>query len=131
MSEIPAEIRTLDDFVATLRVGAELAHTPRHPTAPDHDGPAGRGDPALPYALLLGALAIWGCGLGVLPSALVSGAVAAVPGRRSGLASAVNNTARQSGGALGIAACAALAGPVADPGFLGGFRLAEIGRAHV
>lgn len=87
-------------------------------------GLLGVAGPALPYPVLLGALAIWGCGLGVLTPALVTGAVGAVPAQRSGLASAVNNTARQSGGALGTAAFAALAGPVTDPGFLGGFRLA-------
>jgi len=88
--------------------------------------PAG---PATPYPALLAALAIWGVGLGTLTPALVSGAVAAVPTSRSGLASAVNNTARQSGGALGTAACAALAGPVAHTGFLTGFRVAALAAA--
>jgi DHA2 family methylenomycin A resistance protein-like MFS transporter len=37
--------------------------------------------------------------------------VAAVEPRRAGLASAANNTARQAGGAVGIAAYGAVAGP--------------------
>ncbi|HEV7650284.1 MAG TPA: MFS transporter [Actinophytocola sp.] len=84
-----------------------------------------------PYLALLPALAIWGIGLGTLTPALVSGAVSAVPPARSGLASAVNNTARQSGGALGTAAAAALAGPVAGTGFLPGFRLTAIAAATI
>jgi DHA2 family methylenomycin A resistance protein-like MFS transporter len=85
--------------------------------------------PATPYPLLLPALAIWGVGLGTLTPALVNGAVSAVPATQAGLAGAVNNTARQSGGALGTAACAALAGPVAGPGFLSGFRLSALAGA--
>lgn len=91
----------------------------------------GLAGPATPYPVLLVALAIWGTGLGMLTPALVSGAVAAVPAERSGLASAVNNTARQSGGALGTAASAALAGPVAGPGFLAGFQLSALAAAAV
>jgi DHA2 family methylenomycin A resistance protein-like MFS transporter len=84
-----------------------------------------------PYLALLPALAIWGIGLGTLTPALVSGAVSAVPPDRSGLASAVNNTARQSGGALGTAAAAALAGPVVGAAFLPGFRLTAIAAATI
>jgi DHA2 family methylenomycin A resistance protein-like MFS transporter len=87
--------------------------------------------PATPYPALLPALVVWGVGLGTLTPALVSGAVAAVPAAQAGLASAVNNTARQSGGALGTAACAALAGPVSEPGFLAGFRLAALAAAGI
>jgi MFS transporter, DHA2 family, methylenomycin A resistance protein len=87
--------------------------------------------PATPYPALLPALVVWGVGLGTLTPALVSGAVAAVPAAQAGLASAVNNTARQSGGALGTVACAALAGPVSEPGFLAGFRLAALAAAGI
>jgi MFS transporter, DHA2 family, methylenomycin A resistance protein len=45
-----------------------------------------------------------------------------VPGDRAGLASAVNNTARQAGGAIGIAAFGALAGKPTAPGFVGGLH---------
>jgi DHA2 family methylenomycin A resistance protein-like MFS transporter len=49
--------------------------------------------------------------------------MSAVPGERAGLASAVNNTARQTGGAIGLAAFGALARSAADPGsFLGGLH---------
>lgn len=68
------------------------------------------------------ALLVWGIGLGLLTPAIVTAAVTAVPADRAGLASAVNNTARQAGGALGIAVCAAAAGPATAPGFVAGFR---------
>jgi DHA2 family methylenomycin A resistance protein-like MFS transporter len=56
------------------------------------------------------ALAGCGAGVGLAMPALVSVAVTAVPAERSGLASGLNNTARQIGNTLGIA----LLGGVAD-----------------
>jgi MFS transporter, DHA2 family, methylenomycin A resistance protein len=79
-----------------------------------------------PYAHLLPAFVLWGGGLGLLTSAVVAAAVGAVASDRAGLASAVNNTARQAGGAIGIAAFGALAGDAARPGFLHGFHLAAL-----
>ncbi|VXB44853.1 MFS transporter [Aeromicrobium sp. 9AM] len=67
------------------------------------------------YARLFPALLVWGIGLGVLTPAVVSAAVGAVEPGRSGLASGVNNTARQAGGAVGIALYGAVAGPAARP----------------
>ena len=66
------------------------------------------------YGVLLPALLLWGIGLGVLTPAVVAAAMRAVPAPRAGLASATNNTARQAGGAIGIAAFGALAGSAAD-----------------
>jgi MFS transporter, DHA2 family, methylenomycin A resistance protein len=63
---------------------------------------------------LLPALLLWGIGLGVLTPAVVAAAVRTVPAERAGLASAVNNTARQAGGAIGIAAFGAVAGSAAQ-----------------
>ena len=87
--------------------------------------------PTASYLALVPALVLWGMGLGLLTPALVSGAVSAVPSAQAGLASAVNNTARQSGGALGTAACAAIAGPVSGAGFMTGFRLSAVITAGV
>ncbi len=79
------------------------------------------------YAALLPALVLWGCGLGALTPAVVTAAVSAAPPDRSGLASGVNNTARQAGGALGIAAFGALAGAPARAGhFLAGLHAAGL-----
>jgi DHA2 family methylenomycin A resistance protein-like MFS transporter len=61
------------------------------------------------YAQLVPAFVLWGAGLGVLTPAVVAAAMGAVESERSGLAAAVNNTARQAGGAIGIAAFGALA----------------------
>jgi DHA2 family methylenomycin A resistance protein-like MFS transporter len=65
------------------------------------------------YWALLPALLLWGCGLGVLTPSVVAAAVGSVR-ERSGLASAVNNTARQAGGAVGIAAFGAVAGSASN-----------------
>src|SRR3954454_6373710 len=59
-----------------------------------------------PAALI--ALAVAGVGLGIATPALVSAATAAVPAPRAGMAAAVNNTARQAGGAIGVALIGAI-----------------------
>jgi DHA2 family methylenomycin A resistance protein-like MFS transporter len=57
----------------------------------------------------------------------VAAAVGSVPAGRAGLASGVNNTARQAGGAIGIAAFGALAGsPARDGAFLAGMHAAAL-----
>lgn len=65
------------------------------------------------YWTLLPALLLWGGGLALLTPSVVAAAVGAVKDR-SGLASAVNNTARQAGGAIGIAAFGAIAGSASN-----------------
>jgi MFS transporter, DHA2 family, methylenomycin A resistance protein len=82
------------------------------------------------YAVLLPALLLWGIGLGILTPAVVAAAIAAVPQERAGLASAINNTARQAGGAIGIAAAGAIAGPPARAAsFLSGMHAVGLGAA--
>ncbi|MER6736762.1 MFS transporter [Streptomyces puniciscabiei] len=82
-----------------------------------------RATPGAGYPVLLVAFLLWGVGLGLVTPAVVAAAIAAVPGERSGLASAVNNTARQTGGAMGIALAGAAAGTPADQGrFVSGFH---------
>lgn len=61
------------------------------------------------YVSLALFLALWGIGLGVLTPAIVAAALRVTP-ETPGLASGASNTARQIGGALGIAIVAALAG---------------------
>lgn len=78
------------------------------------------------YRTLLGAMLLWGIGLGVLTPAVVAAAIGAVPPQRAGLASAVNNTARQAGGTIGIAAFGALAGPSGGRHFITGFHTAAL-----
>lgn len=81
------------------------------------------------YPQLLAALLAWGVGIGVLTPAVVAAAVAAAPDR-SGLASGVNNTARQAGGAIGIAVYGAVAGSPTDPSrFVTGLHHAAVGTA--
>jgi DHA2 family methylenomycin A resistance protein-like MFS transporter len=81
------------------------------------------------YLLLLPAFLLWGIGLGVLTPAVVAASIAAVPGERAGLGSAINNTARQAGGAVGVAVAGAIAGQPHAPGFLHGFHAVAVGAA--
>jgi DHA2 family methylenomycin A resistance protein-like MFS transporter len=78
------------------------------------------------YWTLLPALLLWGGGLGLLTPSVVAAAVGAVKDR-SGLASAVNNTARQAGGAIGIAAFGAIAGSASNARlFVSGIHVAGL-----
>ncbi len=81
----------------------------------------------LPTLLGLGL----GFGMGFLTAAVVSAAMRSVPADRAGLASSVNNTARQAAGALGIAVYGAITGNPAHPdAFTSGIHtLAIIGAA--
>jgi MFS transporter, DHA2 family, methylenomycin A resistance protein len=79
------------------------------------------------YATLLPALLLWGIGLAALTPAVVAAAIGAVQSARAGLASAMNTTARQAGGAIGIAALGALAGsPANGHAFLDGLHAAAL-----
>ena len=67
-----------------------------------------------------------GIGCGLLTPAVVAAAIATVPAERSGLASAVDNTARQTGSAIGIA----VAGQPGDQArFLRGCHAVALGSA--
>jgi DHA2 family methylenomycin A resistance protein-like MFS transporter len=82
------------------------------------------------YVDLLPAFLLWGTGCGLLTPAVVAAAIATVPAERSGLASAVNNTARQTSGAIGIAVAGAVAGQPSDQArFLWGFHAVTLGSA--
>jgi MFS transporter, DHA2 family, methylenomycin A resistance protein len=78
---------------------------------------------------LLVASVLWGLGLGLLTPAVVATAMGAVEPDRAGLAAAVNNTARQAGGAIGIAAAGAIAGSPARGGFVHAFHAVALGAA--
>jgi DHA2 family methylenomycin A resistance protein-like MFS transporter len=69
------------------------------------------------YPALIGSLAAWSAGLGILGPAIVTAALQVTPGA-PGTASGASNTARQAGGALGVAAFAALAGSASDAAFV-------------
>jgi MFS transporter, DHA2 family, methylenomycin A resistance protein len=70
--------------------------------------------PASGYLRVLPALLGVSFGLGMFTAPVVSTSIRAVPPAQSGLASGVNNTARQVGTALGVAIFGALAGSPAD-----------------
>lgn len=75
------------------------------------------------YLALLPALVLLGTGLGLMTTPLVATAMRAVPAESAGLASGVNNTARQAGGAVGIAVFGSVAGsPAATDRFLTGLH---------
>jgi MFS transporter, DHA2 family, methylenomycin A resistance protein len=66
--------------------------------------------PATGYPRLVPALLGVGFGVGLFTAPVVAAAMRTVPAGRSGLASGVNNTARQAGTALGVAIFGAVAG---------------------
>jgi MFS transporter, DHA2 family, methylenomycin A resistance protein len=78
---------------------------------------------------VLPAFLLWGAGLGILTPAVVAASMGAVPSERAGLAAAVNNTARQAGGAVGVAAFGSLAGNPASAGFVHGFHAVAVAAA--
>jgi DHA2 family methylenomycin A resistance protein-like MFS transporter len=69
--------------------------------------------PAGGYLTMLPSWAGLGLGMGLLTAAVVAAAVGGVPADRGGIASGVNNTARQAFGAIGVAVFGALVG---EPG---------------
>ncbi|MEV5713938.1 MFS transporter [Amycolatopsis mediterranei] len=77
------------------------------------------------YPALLPTLLGLGIGMGLLTTAVVTAAVGGIPPERAGVASGINNTARQAGGALGVAVLGAVAG---EPGgrFLAGLHEAGL-----
>jgi MFS family permease len=87
-----------------------------------------------PYSQLWWKLAMFGAGLGLSIAPATAAGVAAMPGTRAGVASAVIQTSRQVGGALGVAVLGAVAAardggatPDADPAaFLAGVHAAYL-----
>jgi MFS transporter, DHA2 family, methylenomycin A resistance protein len=77
------------------------------------------------YAALLPTLLGLGAGMGLLTTAVVTAAVGGIPAERAGVASGINNTARQAGGAFGVAVLGAVAG---EPGgrFLQGLHVVGV-----
>lgn len=63
-----------------------------------------------PYGAMLGPMLLAGVSLGFATPGVVTGATASVAAARAGMASAVNNTARQCGGAVGVALIGGIAG---------------------
>jgi DHA2 family methylenomycin A resistance protein-like MFS transporter len=72
--------------------------------------------PASPYADLLPVMLGVGAGMGLLTPSVVAAAMRTCPPARQGLASGVNNTARQAGGAIGIAVFGVIAGTPGNAG---------------
>jgi DHA2 family methylenomycin A resistance protein-like MFS transporter len=82
------------------------------------------------FSVVLPPMVCIGAGLGLLTPAVVAAAMGSVPDSRAGLASGANNTARQAGGAIGVALFGALAGsPGAVGPFLGGLHAAALAGA--
>jgi MFS transporter, DHA2 family, methylenomycin A resistance protein len=75
------------------------------------------------------AFVLWGAGLGLITPAVVAASMGAVGPERAGLASAVNNTARQVGNVVGIALAGTIAGAPTASGFVAGFHAVALGAA--
>lgn len=107
----------------TARIGPKLPMAAGLLCAAAGVGLLARLQPQSTYATLLPAMLAWGTGIGLLTPAVVAAAIRSVEPTKAGLASGVNNTFRQAGGAIGIAAFGALAGtPTAAHSFVAGFR---------
>jgi DHA2 family methylenomycin A resistance protein-like MFS transporter len=79
----------------------------------------------LPTLLL--PLVCIGSGMGLLTPAVVATAMREAPHEHTGIASGVNNTARQAGGAIGAAVFGSLVGsPLMADSFLHGLRIAAL-----
>lgn len=75
------------------------------------------------YPPLIPALIGVGLGVGLFTAPIVATAIRAAPAERSGLASGLNNTARQAGTALGVAFYGAIAtSPTRPDHFIGALR---------
>lgn len=91
-----------------------------------------RVDPGSGYLTVLPTLAALGAGMGLLTAAVVSAAVGGAPAGYGGVASGVNNTARQAAGAVGVALFGALAGEPGDAAaFTGGLHVIGVVAAAV
>jgi DHA2 family methylenomycin A resistance protein-like MFS transporter len=78
-------------------------------------------------ATLLLPLVCIGSGMGLLTPAVVATAMREAPREHTGIASGVNNTARQAGGAIGAAIFGSLVGtPTVTSAFMHGFRIAAL-----
>ena len=111
----------------TARVGPRLPMATGLLVAADGVALLGRLHTGSGYGILLAAMLLWGTGLGLLTPAVVAAAMGLVPAAQAGLASGVNNTARQAGGAIGIAIFGALAGSAtAGDHFVAGMQLAGL-----
>jgi DHA2 family methylenomycin A resistance protein-like MFS transporter len=88
--------------------------------------------PGTGYGTVLPAWLGLGLGMGLLTAAVVAAAVGGVPAERAGIASGVNNTARQAFGALGVAVFGAIVGePAQRAHFVSGLHAVGILAAAV
>ena len=121
------------DYVVSALPGPASCRAPQRvgPRLPAGLGLAATGIAFVVVALLpsqsgsaaLVALGVAGIGLGLATPALVSAATEAVPPPRAGMAAAVNNTARQTGGAIGVALIGAIGAIQAAMAVAGGVLL--------
>lgn len=87
-----------------------------------------RVEPGQPYLTsLFIPMLITGTGMGLLTPAVVAVAMREAPREHTGIASGVNNTARQAGGAIGLAIFGSIVGsPKLTHAFVHGFHIAAI-----
>jgi MFS transporter, DHA2 family, integral membrane protein len=79
--------------------------------------------PDTPYVVLAAAFAVLGAGMGVTAAPATGEIMSAVPLSKAGVGSAVNDTTRELGGALGIA----ILGSIANSAYRAGIDLSGLG----
>ncbi|HEX4775405.1 MAG TPA: MFS transporter, partial [Acidimicrobiia bacterium] len=75
---------------------------------------------------LLVGMALAGCGLALNTAPMVAAVMRSAPEARGAFASAVNNTARQVGAALGVAVLGGIAGDPGGASFVEGLHVAAV-----
>jgi len=81
--------------------------------------------PETPYVVLAAAFAVLGAGMGATAAPATGEIMSAVPLSKAGVGSAVNDTTRELGGALGIA----ILGSIANSAYRAGINLSGLGLA--
>src|SRR5438067_2484728 len=79
--------------------------------------------PNTPYVVLAAAFAVLGAGMSVTAAPATGEIMSAVPLTKAGVGSAVNDTTRELGGALGIA----ILGSIANAAYRAGIHLSAVG----
>src|SRR3954468_2097292 len=78
--------------------------------------------PNSPYAVLALSFILLGCGMGITVAPSTGNIMSAVPQAKAGVGSAVNDTTRELGGALGIA----VLGSIVNAGYRGAVHLGDL-----
>src|SRR5207249_7813911 len=90
-----------------------------------------RASPSSGYGLVITALIVMAAGMGFIMAPATESIMGSLPRAKAGIGSAVNDTTRQTGGALGVAVLGSLLASSYRSSVATVVDLVQIGRAHV